>query len=69
MIPRYDKEEMSALWTEDYKFTCFLKTELALMKAWETKELIPKGSTEKVEDTLKINVERINEIELNDLNS
>ena len=63
MIPRYDKKEMSALWTEDYKFTCFLKTELALMKAWETKDLIPKGSTEKVENSLKINVDRINEIE------
>ena len=63
MIPRYDKKEMSSLWTEEHKFTCFLKAELALMKAWTVKGLIPKGSVEKVENTLKINVGRINEIE------
>jgi adenylosuccinate lyase len=63
MISRYDKKEMSTLWTDEYKFTCFLKAELALMKAWEIKGLFPKGSVEKIENNLKIKTQRIYEIE------
>ena len=63
MISRYDKQEMSRLWTDEFKFECFLKAELALLKAWEDHGLLEKGITEKTSPSLKINVARIEEIE------
>ena len=63
MISRYDKPEMSRLWTDEFKFECFLKAELALLQAWEENGLLEKGTTEKISPSLKINVSRIEEIE------
>ena len=63
MISRYDKEEMSRLWTDEFKFECFLQAELALLKAWEENGLLEKGTTEQISPSLKINVHRIEEIE------
>jgi len=62
MIPRYEKKEISEIWTDDYKFQTFLKAELAIMEALEDSK-IPKGSAKKIAGMVKINPARINEIE------
>lgn len=61
MIPRYEVPEISSLWTEDQKFTYFLKVELALLLALEEEKIIPKCSAEF--KNAKINLPRIHEIE------
>lgn len=61
MIPRYEISEISAIWTEDAKFTYFFKVELALLKALEEAQVLPKVSQHFTK--AKINLERIHEIE------
>jgi adenylosuccinate lyase len=63
MISRYDKKEISNIWTEENKFQTYLQVELAIMKALEGKQ-VPKGTSEEIKKSAKINVDRINEIEL-----
>lgn len=62
MIPRYEKKEVAAIWTEEAKFYYFLKAELALLSALEEENIIPKGITSKFSHA-KINISRIHEIE------
>ena len=61
MIPRYEIPEISAIWTEDAKFSYFFKVELALLKALEEAKVLPKVSQHFTK--AKINLERIHEIE------
>ncbi len=62
MIPRYDKEEISNIWSDHYRFKTYLEVELAILKAQEGAE-IPKGTSEKIRKKSKINPQRIFEIE------
>lgn len=62
MISRYDKKEISSLWTEQAKFQKFLQAELAVLKALEG-DHVPEGVSEKIRSGAKINPERITEIE------
>lgn len=62
MIPRYEKSQISSLWNEDAKFSSYLEVELAILKALEP-DLVPKGTAENIRGKVKINPERINEIE------
>lgn len=62
MIPRYDKPEISKVWSEHNKFETYLKAELAILKALEG-NLVPEGITEKIKEKAVINPERIAEIE------
>lgn len=63
MISRYEKKEISNIWTEENKFNTFLEVELAIMKALEGKQ-VPKGTADKIRKIAKIDVKRIQEIEL-----
>jgi adenylosuccinate lyase len=63
MISRYDKKEISQIWSEENKFKTYLEVELAILKALEG-EKVPVGSSDKIRDKAKINIKRINEIEL-----
>lgn len=63
MIPRYDKTEISSLWNEHAKFATYLEVELAILKALEGNK-VPVGTAKKIRSSAKINVDRINEIEL-----
>ena len=63
MISRYEKKEISNIWTEENKFKTYLQVELAIMKALEGKQ-VPKGTSDKIKSTAKIDVDRICEIEL-----
>jgi adenylosuccinate lyase len=62
MIPRYEVKDISAMWNEERRFQKFLEVEMALLKALEKKNKIPKG-TAKAFENVKINPIRILEIE------
>jgi adenylosuccinate lyase len=62
MIPRYEKTEISNIWSEENKFSSYLKVELAILKAQEG-DKIPKGTSEKIAAGAVINPTRIGEIE------
>lgn len=62
MIERYDKPEISRLWTEEAKFQTYLEVELAILKALE-EDMVPAGTAEQIRSQAKINPKRIQEIE------
>ena len=62
MIPRYDKKEISSLWTEHAKFETYLDVELAILKSLEG-DKVPEGTADKIREKAVINVDRVNEIE------
>jgi adenylosuccinate lyase len=64
MISRYEKKDVSYIWSEEYKFKTFLEVELDLLLALEEEKKIPEGISKKIHDAVKIIPERINEIEL-----
>ncbi len=63
MIPRYEIPEISAIWSEDAKFSYFFKVELALLKALEEAQVCPPIGHHF--SKAKINLDRIHEIEAN----
>lgn len=63
MIPRYNKSEISDIWSETHKFETYLKVELAILEALEGNK-VPKGVADKIKSKAVINPTRINEIEL-----
>ncbi|MEI8346619.1 MAG: adenylosuccinate lyase [Pseudomonadota bacterium] len=62
MIPRYEQEDITRIWSDEHKFETFLKVELALLSALEG-DKIPPGTTEKIHKSVHINSQRIQEIE------
>jgi adenylosuccinate lyase len=64
MIPRYEAKAITPIWSDENKFKTFLQIELELLRALEEKSMIPKGIAAKVEKTVQIKPERIDEIEL-----
>jgi adenylosuccinate lyase len=63
MISRYDKSEISTIWSEEEKFRYYLEVELAILKSLEG-DKVPAGVSDQIREKAKINVDRINEIEL-----
>jgi adenylosuccinate lyase len=64
MIERYTRPEMGSIWTEENKYKIWLDIELLACEAQEQLGLIPEGVAAEVRSKAKINVDRINEIEL-----
>jgi adenylosuccinate lyase len=62
MISRYAVQDISKIWTDHYKFECFLKVELAVIESLEN-GVIPPGTAKKIKNNVKINPQRIQEIE------
>jgi adenylosuccinate lyase len=62
MISRYDRKEISDLWTLDAKFQAYLTTEIAILRAQEGSK-IPRGTADKIRPLAKILPNRIEEIE------
>jgi adenylosuccinate lyase len=62
MISRYEKTEISNIWTENARAKYYLQVELALLNALERHGKIPSGIAKKFESA-QIKVERIHEIE------
>ena len=62
MISRYDREEISNIWSDQNKFETYLKVELAILKSLEG-DLVPEGTSDKIQAKAKIDPSRIDEIE------
>lgn len=63
MISRYNKEEISSIWSDEFKFKTFLQVELALLESLEKNHRIPVGVAQYVRENSSINVARVEEIE------
>jgi len=63
MIPRYEKNEISSIWSDQNKFKTYLKVELAVLRAMEDQGTVPKGTADQIESRAVINPQRIDEIE------
>ena len=62
MIERYNKPEISNIWSDEEKYATYLEAELAILKSLEGKQ-VPAGTSDKVKEKAVINPERIDEIE------
>jgi adenylosuccinate lyase len=63
MIARYEVPTIAAIWSESKRFEKMLQVEMALLKSQEELGLVPAG-THKAFSKVKINPDRIREIEL-----
>ncbi len=64
MIPRYTKPEMAAIWSDENRFKKMLNVEIFAAEAMSELGTVPEKAVETIKKKAKINVERINEIEL-----
>ncbi|AKL98008.1 adenylosuccinate lyase [Endomicrobium proavitum] len=64
MIPRYTKPEMAAIWSDENRFQQMLNVEIFAAEAMSKLGAVPKKAVDTVKKKAKINVARINEIEL-----
>ena len=64
MIERYSRKVMRDVWTEENKFSAYLKVEILSCEAWSKLGVIPEEDVEKIRARAAFNVERIKEIEL-----
>ena len=63
MIPRYSREEMTNIWSEERRFSYWLEIEILLLEYLAGKGKIPREIPEKVRKKAKINLRRIRELE------
>ncbi len=64
MISRYKSDEMDRLFSEQFKFECFLKVEILAAKAFSELGLIPSEDIKALEEKASFDIKRIEEIEL-----
>jgi adenylosuccinate lyase len=64
MIPRYTKPEMAAIWSDENRFKKMLDVEIFAAEAMSELGMVPGRAVEIIKKKAKINVEKINEIEL-----
>lgn len=64
MILRYTKPEMGKIWSDENRFQKMLEVEIFAAEAMAKLGTVPKSAVEKVKQKAKINIDRINEIEL-----
>jgi adenylosuccinate lyase len=64
MIPRYTKPEMAAIWSDENRFKKMLDVEIFAVEAMSKLGTVPEKAVETIKKKAKINVEKINEIEL-----
>ena len=63
MIPRYSRKQMTDIWEEQNRFEIWVKIEIAALEAMEQINIVPKGTSTKVEKKASFDIDRINEIE------
>lgn len=63
MIERYSRKVMRDVWTEENKFSAYLKVETLACYAWSELGVIPREDVDKIRDNATFSVERIKEIE------
>ena len=63
MIPRYSRDLVTNIWSQEEKYKIWLDIEIYAAEAMEKYKIIPKGVAAKVRRKSKINVKRIDDIE------
>ena len=63
MIPRYSRDIVTNIWSQENKYKIWLDIEIYAAEAMEKYKIIPKGVAAKVKKKSKINVKRIDDIE------
>ncbi|MCD6407671.1 adenylosuccinate lyase, partial [bacterium] len=63
MIPRYTREKMREIWSEENKFRKWLDVEIAALEGWAKLGIVPAETVEKIKKNAKLDIERIKEIE------
>lgn len=63
MISRYSREKMKKIWSDDAKFSAFLKVEIVACEAWEKLGIIPSDDLEKIKANASYSLKRISELE------
>lgn len=63
MIPRYTRPEMGEVWSEEAKFSSWLRVESAALDAWAEEGAVPESAATALRERGGFSVERIEEIE------
>jgi len=63
MIARYTRQEMARLWSDEHRYEVWLQVELAACEAMESLGIVPKGTAEEVRAKVRLDAQRILEIE------
>jgi adenylosuccinate lyase len=63
MIPRYSRDIVTNIWSQESKYKIWLDIEIYAAEAMEKYKIIPRGVAAKVRKKSKINVKRIDDIE------
>lgn len=64
MIPRYTRPEMAHVWSEENRFTQMLEVEILAAEAMARMGVVPRSAVSAVRKKARINISRINQIEL-----
>jgi adenylosuccinate lyase len=63
VIPRYTREEIGAVWTQQRRMEGWLKVELAATDAWAAEGVVPEAAAEAVREKASFTVEAVEERE------
>jgi len=63
MIKRYSLPEMSALWTDEYKFSTWLEVEIAACEGWVKLGKVPEAAVKRIRKNASFSTKRILKIE------
>src|SRR2546428_12887692 len=63
MIPRYTRDEMGAVWSQDAKYAAWLRVELAVCEVYARRGRIPSDAVERIRRAAPIDAARIHELE------
>ena len=63
MIPRYTRDEIGAVWSQERKLECWLRVELAATEAWAEEGVVPAEDAATCRERAAFTVEAVNERE------
>jgi len=63
MIPRYTRERMGQLWSEENKLRVWLQVELAVCEAWAGLGVIPQEALREIKEKARVDPQRVKELE------
>ena len=63
MILRYSREEMRKIWSDEAKFSAYLKIEILACSAWKKLGIIPSTDLDKIKNNASFDLKRIAELE------
>jgi adenylosuccinate lyase len=63
MIARYTRPELARIWSDENKYRCWLRVEIAASQALAAAGLVPQSAADALRDRADFTVDRINEIE------